>query len=104
MKVSGKKAGRVSTKQVSTQKDTQKADKIGAAKSAVVSEVNVVISERSKEIDQAKATLKTIPNIRIEKVTSLKGAIDKGSYHVDSKILAKRIVNEALLESLRRKK
>jgi len=63
--------------------------------------VNVLLSERTKEIDRAKEILKTIPDIRLEKTNSVREMINNGKYYVDSYTLAKKIVNESLLESIR---
>ena len=106
MKISGKRTGRISTQKASSKDKQEKVDKTGTAKGSEVEEVNVVISERAKEVDQAREVAGTIPDSRVEKVRAIKGAIDEGSYHVDSLELAKKIVNEALRESLhkRRKK
>lgn len=65
-------------------------------------DVSVLISDKSKEISKAKEALKSIPDIRMEKVSAVRQLIDEGRYQRDSYEVAKRIVNEALLESIRK--
>jgi flagellar biosynthesis anti-sigma factor FlgM len=65
------------------------------------SELNVSISPRAAEVQQAQAALQSLPDTRVELVSALQSEIDSGTYQRDSHVIAKRMVNEALRESLR---
>lgn len=41
-----------------------------------------------------------MPSVRLEKVAGLKGAIEEGSYYVETEKLARKVVDEALSEAL----
>ena len=104
MKVSGKRLSKVTSAKIPAKVDIQKIKKSGDAKSPAVDDVRVIISERSKEITQAREVVSSLEDVRVEKVIAIKGAIETGNYHVDSKELAKKIVNEALFESIKKKR
>jgi flagellar biosynthesis anti-sigma factor FlgM len=66
-------------------------------------EVDVTISPKAAEVEQAKAVVEGLPETRVELVSAIQGEVDDGTYARDSRKIAKRMVNEALRESLRRK-
>jgi flagellar biosynthesis anti-sigma factor FlgM len=63
--------------------------------------VNVDLSESSRGVKRARALLASIADLRIDKVTQLRSAIEDGSYQVQSDKIARRMVDEALRESAR---
>jgi len=73
----------VSTKQAS--KDAFEGDK-------------VVLSPKAREIQEAKKLLSSIPDIREEKVARIKKEIEDGTYRIDGKKLAAKMIRESLLK------
>ncbi len=82
----------------------QKQDKVGKAKRSRANNVSgsvgkpgvdqVSISEKSREIQKLEAVIASTPDIRQEKVEELKEKIEKGEYRVDSREVARRILEE----------
>ena len=64
---------------------------------------NISLSGASKQIQSAQSAIQGLPDVRLERVTEIKNALDDGNYHVESEVIAKKMVNESLGESLRRK-
>ena len=60
---------------------------------------DVEISVSTREVDRAREILAVIPDVRIERVEEIKPLVDDGSYRVESKVLAKKMVNTSLRES-----
>ena len=52
------------------------------------------ISDKAKEMIKAKKELENQPEVRAEKVTSIKEKIAEGSYQVDSKNIAAKILKD----------
>ena len=51
------------------------------------------ISTKAKQISGIEKNLAEIPDIRQDKVDSIKNAIENGEYQVDSKAIAKKILS-----------
>jgi flagellar biosynthesis anti-sigma factor FlgM len=83
-----------------------KADKTDSAAPAGPggSGLEVSISDKANEVQQAQAAVKNMPDVRVKVVAAIQGEIDQGTYKRDSKKIAKRMVNEALRESIEKKK
>jgi flagellar biosynthesis anti-sigma factor FlgM len=60
---------------------------------------DVELSSGLREVEKAVETVKTMSDVRVEKVEELKPLVDDGSYKVESRVLAKRIVDSSLRES-----
>lgn len=60
---------------------------------------NVSLSSRAKDIAKINEIVKSSPDIRTEKVEKLKNEIEKGTYSVDAKDVAEKILKEILSES-----
>ena len=69
-----------------------------------VKNVEIITTRRTKEITQAIESVRSIPDVRTDKINSIKDNIYDGNYQIDSYELAKKIVNESLTESLCEKK
>jgi negative regulator of flagellin synthesis FlgM len=54
----------------------------------------ISLSGQSKEISELKAAIDELPDIRTDKVDSIKKAIDTGNYNIDSKKVAEKILEE----------
>ena len=60
----------------------------------------VAISDTAKRIQDANAQLKTIPDIREDKVAELKDQIEKGTYRPDAEKVAGAMLKDALMNDL----
>jgi len=82
-------------------KDKEKIDNQGTkASKQVMEEDKVVLSQEAKKIQEAKNLMDSIPDIREEKVAKIKAQIENGTYQVEEKKLAAKIVKESLLNEL----
>jgi flagellar biosynthesis anti-sigma factor FlgM len=61
----------------------------------------VVLSPSLHEVDRAKQALEALPDVRVERVQHVKPRVQSGAYAVDSKAVAKRLVDTAVRESAR---
>jgi len=64
-----------------------------------VGAANVHLSNAMQEVDKARQAIQAMPDVRVEKINELKPIVDEGSYHVESKVLAKKMVDTSLRES-----
>lgn len=60
----------------------------------------VAISDTAKRIQEANAELKTIPDVREDKVAALRNQIEQGTYKPDSEEVAGALIKDALLNDL----
>jgi len=65
-----------------------------------MAEDKVVLSQEAKKIQEAKKLMDSIPDIREEKVAEIKAQIEDGTYQVEEKKLAAKIIKESLLNEL----
>jgi negative regulator of flagellin synthesis FlgM len=63
-------------------------------------EDKVILSQEEKKIREAKKLMDSIPDIREEKVAKIKAQIENGTYQVEEKKLAAKIIRESLLNEL----
>ena len=64
----------------------------------------VELSESMLEIEGAKETLASMPNVRTERVQEIKPRVDDGTYKVQSEVVAKKMVDSSLRESASKKR
>ena len=57
---------------------------------------NVTISEKGKDVSEMTRTLKSMPEVRADKIADLKERIANGTYNVSARDVAAKIVNTAL--------
>ncbi|SEM35699.1 anti-sigma-28 factor, FlgM family [Syntrophus gentianae] len=67
-------------------------------KSAVIPQEKVDISNKAREIQQINSAMSEIPDVRDEKVSSIKAQIENGTYNVSGEELANKMVGEAFLD------
>ncbi len=69
-------------------------------KTSVETQLNedVQFSDRAKNIKQVQQILKTTPDIRQEKIDQIKSDLDKGTYSVEGKKIADKMLKEALID------
>ena len=63
-------------------------------------EGKVILSQEEKKIQEAKKLMDSIPDIREEKVAKIKAQIENGTYQVEEKKLAAKMIKESLLNEL----
>ncbi len=63
-------------------------------------EDKVILSQEGKKIQDAKKLMDSIPDIREEKVAKIKAQIENGTYQVEEKKLASKMIKESLLNEL----
>lgn len=60
---------------------------------------DVELSASSREVDKAKALLAGMSDVRAEKIEGIKPLVVDGSYRVETRQVAKKIVDSSLRES-----
>ncbi len=58
------------------------------------SDDRVDISGKGKEIADLMATIQQMPDVRNDKVKAVKEAIESGNYHIDTKNIAQKLLEE----------
>ena len=82
-------------------KDKDKSDAVSnPLSSEIPSEDRVELSARAKEMQEAKRIIGTIPDIREEKVAQIRKQIEEGTYQIDSKKIAEKMLTESFLNQL----
>lgn len=64
----------------------------------LLSAEKIELSDKAKDIQSAKKAIEAIPDIRTEKVESLKEAISKGVYNVRGEVAADKMIRESILD------
>ncbi|MBW1939949.1 MAG: flagellar biosynthesis anti-sigma factor FlgM [Deltaproteobacteria bacterium] len=70
------------------------------ASTNVIKEDTVVLSQKGREIQEAKNFLDSVPDIREEKVVRIKKQIENGTYQVDGEKIAIKMIKESLINEL----
>ncbi len=65
---------------------------------AMAPEETVDLSAKSKDLQQIKNAVASLPEVREEKVQELKTQIEKGTYRINSAKIAEKMVGEALID------
>ena len=60
----------------------------------------VVLSDTAKRVQEAQTQLKSIPDVREDKVAELKAQIESGTYEIDAQKIADKMLKDALLKDL----
>ncbi len=68
--------------------------------SQTVKEDKVVLSPKAKEVQEATKLIKELPDIREDKVAKLKEQVDQGTYRIDGKKIAFKMMKESILDEL----
>ena len=66
------------------------------AKESAIKTDTVVISDAAKRIQEARAKLDEIPDVREDKVAELKNQIQNGTYQIDADKAAEKLLKEQL--------
>ena len=82
-------------------KDKERIDNQGKnAANQVVKEDKVELSQEAKRVQEAKKLMESIPDIREEKIAKVRAQIENGTYQVEEKKLAAKMIKESLLNEL----
>ena len=77
--------------------DKKKADQAtDQARESAVKTDTVVISEAAKRIQETRAKLDEVPDVREDKVAELRNQIQNGTYQVDAQKTAEKLLKEHL--------
>jgi negative regulator of flagellin synthesis FlgM len=77
--------------------DKNKADQAAdQAKESAAKTDTVVISDAAKRIQEARAQLDKIPDVREDKVAELRGQIQNGTYEINPEKTAEKLLKEHL--------
>lgn len=63
-------------------------------------EDKVELSSRGREIQEAMQILKSVPDVREDKVALLKQQIEAGTYEIEGEKIAEKMIRESLLNEL----
>lgn len=63
---------------------------------------SIEISSASREVDTLREAVGTIPDIRSERIDGIRVQVEDGSYYVETQKLAKKVVDEALGDAIKR--
>lgn len=67
---------------------------------AVEGKDQVEISQTGAEITKAKEVIRETPDVRVEKVREVKKEVDDGTYKVDGRKVAAKIIKENILDEI----
>ncbi|MCD6560834.1 MAG: flagellar biosynthesis anti-sigma factor FlgM [Deltaproteobacteria bacterium] len=82
-------------------KDKQTTDtSVRTVHTETVKEDKVVLSPEVREFQRAKKLIGSIPDVRDEKVAMVKKEIEAGTYQIDGKKIAHKMIKESLLNEL----
>ncbi len=102
MEIPGNNQFRIKNKTI--QDNVKISKKAGSEASAAPSKASagaesIALSSHAKDIQKAHEVIKNSPDIRVDKINRIKNEIAEGQYHVDSKVLAEKILTEIITES-----
>ncbi len=70
----------------------KKAGKAQIAKSPRLNSDKIDISSSAKDVNLASTAMKGLPDVRTEKISAIKEAIDNGTYHVSAMDIAEKMI------------
>ena len=101
MKITDKNSSLNIRNYVNNIQDNKKIDDLAKpGSSQTVKEDKVVLSPKVKEVLEATKLIKELPDIREEKVAKLKEQVDQGTYGIDGKKIAFKMLKESILNEL----
>lgn len=97
MQISAKQVQRVL--EVYSQNQVRRAEKVGKA-APLLGADKVVLSRESEEYQAARRAVDAAPEVREEKVAAIKDAVKSGTYQVEGKAIAEKILHRSLVDRL----
>ncbi|MCX8043191.1 MAG: flagellar biosynthesis anti-sigma factor FlgM [Desulfobacterota bacterium] len=61
---------------------------------------HVELSDKAREFSRIKDVLETVPDVRSDKVKALSEAVERGTYTVDTRDVAGKIIRESIIDIL----
>lgn len=89
-------SGMDTLEQTSRAKNVEKVSAEQQQQASTLESDNVTISEKGKDVSEMTRTLKSMPEVRADKIADLKERIANGTYNVSARDVASKIVNTAL--------
>ena len=89
-------SGMDTLEQTSRAKNVEKVSAEQQQQASTLESDNVTISEKGKDVSEMTLTLKSMPEVRADKIADLKERIANGTYNVSARDVAAKIVNTAL--------
>ena len=89
-------SGMDTLEQTSRAKNVEKVSAEQQQQASTLESDNVTISEKGKDVSEMTRTLKSMPEVRADKIADLKERIANGTYNVSARDVAAKIVNTAL--------
>lgn len=96
--IGSKQVEQLVSNKVQKRDDRGKADKTETRTTETGERVS--LSEAAREVAAARSRVELIPDIRTERVEQLKDAISNGTYQVDGRAVAEKLLKETLLDIL----
>lgn len=78
----------------------EQALKTKKATPALTDNDQVELSDRAREFSRIKDVLETVPDVRSDRIEALSEAINQGTYTVDSRSVAGKLIRESLIDIL----
>jgi len=71
----------------------------GVQNLGISSEDQVSVSDQAKEIGKLKAAVNLLPDVRTDRVDTVKNAVNSGDYNVRGEAVAGKVLKEAIIDS-----
>lgn len=71
----------------------------GGQNAGATPEDQVSVSDRAKEIGKLQAAVNQLPDIRADRVETVKNAVNAGTYNVNGEAVAGSVLKEAIVDS-----
>jgi len=85
-----------STEKIAEKQSTEKSEIEG--QNQLKEDVIVDLSRTSKEVQQIKGVISSMPDVREDKVAALKEKIESGKYEIDPEVIAGKLVDDSIDE------
>lgn len=76
-----------------------KSDSTESTSSAGGSSEQIVLSSKAKDIQRAQEAVRSAPDIRVDKVNRIKQQLSDGTYQVNTRDVAEKILKEIITDS-----
>lgn len=90
----------VSTIQQLRKNAAEQTSKTRSTKSPAADGDQVQLSDRAREFTRIRDVLETVPDVRSDKVQALSEAVAQGTYAVDARTTAGKLIRESLIDIL----
>lgn len=95
--IGSKQVEQLVSNKIQKREDREKAER---SEVRTASGERVSLSEMARDVAAAKSKVELIPDVRTDRVEQLKAAIANGTYRVDGRAVAEKLLRETLLDML----